>query len=120
MQLALSKLLTSVQFTSVIRLFAPFYKYASQFLVLYRLNCSHCFKDRLILIYQKNKIFLTDASSTIRCQLKSFVTVAHVGPVGIQAAMTTRFICTLIHIWNNRSWKLTTLVHDIQVFLFLL
>lgn len=40
----------------------------------------------------------TDARGAIGCQLESLVTVAHEGAVGVEAAVTARFIFTLVHV----------------------
>lgn len=44
---------------------------------------------------------LTDAGRAVGRQLESLVTVAHEGAVGVEAGVSARFICTLIHIWRS-------------------
>lgn len=44
---------------------------------------------------------LTNAWCTIRPELKSLITAAHEGAIGVEAAMTARFLFTLVQICRN-------------------
>lgn len=76
-------------------------------------NAIGCFITIVLVCYNDTTqpACLTDAGGTVGCQLESLVTVAHEGPVGVEAGVSARFICTLIHIWRNNRGVCSSVWH---------